>query len=58
VEAYRFEVDRLMRWITPQGRLAPSCFTRESLDRAQGNLAKLAAQSGFNARANPTGCML
>jgi site-specific recombinase XerD len=51
VEAYRFEVERLMRWIAPKGGLAPSCFTRESLDRAQGNLAKLRLAPASQARA-------
>ena len=54
VEAYRFEVDRLIRWIAPKGReggLAPSSFTRESLDHAQGNLAKLKLAPASQARA-------
>jgi site-specific recombinase XerD len=51
VEAYRFEVDRLIRWIAPKGALAPAAFTRESLDRAQGNLAKLRLAPASQARA-------
>jgi integrase/recombinase XerC len=51
VEAYRFEVDRLIRWIAPEGALAPAAFTRESLDRAQGNLAKLRLAPASQARA-------
>jgi len=51
VEAYRFEVDRLIRWIAPQGSLAPGAFTREALDRAQANLAKMRLAPASQARA-------
>jgi integrase/recombinase XerC len=51
VEAYRFEVDRLIRWIAPRGPLTPTAFTRESLDRAQANLAKIRLAPASQARA-------
>ena len=51
VEAYRFEVGRLLRWIAPNGRVGASAFTREKLERAQGNLAKLRLAPASQARA-------
>jgi len=51
IEAYGLEIDRLLRWIAPQGRVSASSFTRESLQRAQGNLARLRLAPASQARA-------
>lgn len=51
VEAYRFEVDRLLRWIAPRGAVSAAVFTRDHLERAQGNLAKLKLAPASQARA-------
>jgi len=51
VEAYRFEVGRLLRWIAPRGTVTAAAFTRDHLERAQGNLAKLKLAPASQARA-------
>jgi integrase/recombinase XerC len=51
VEAYRFEIERLVRWIAPKGAPSAGSFTRESLERAQGNLARLRLAPASQARA-------
>jgi len=51
IEAYGLEIDRLLRWIAPKGGVSAASFTRESLERAQGNLARLRLAPASQARA-------